>query len=195
MPWPLVWFALYREHSYVDAFVLYHGLCLLAFWRWGCGRCQVVRMPLGWLAAAAVCVPVAVLVVHTVVGNALIAASLQRLGFVTAQLPWFLAYFLLLQPFAEEAFWRGTVYEGLRRGLSDRNALALSSVLFGSWHSLVIVMVTPHLWVLGTAVVIAFGGFMTWVYRMGEGQILPTAILHSLAGDLPLMIVMALAVR
>ena len=144
------------------------------------------------LLAALLFAPLATLVVYQFVDFHLVRSVMAGFGFVPWQLPLVGAWFLLVHPLAEEAFWRGTIYEGLARDLPQAWAAGLSSVLFGAWHALVLVPFLPSWWWLGTLGVIGFGLAMVGLYRARDGQLLPCTLFHSLGGDLPLLVILAL---
>ena len=192
LPWVLVAFSLYQFRRFDLAFLAYHAACFTAFWLLGSRKAGPGRSALPFLVAALLFAPLATLVVYQFVDFHLVRSVMAGFGFVPWQLPLVGAWFLLVHPLAEEAFWRGTIYEGLARDLPQAWAAGLSSVLFGAWHALVLVPFLPSWWWLGTLGVIGFGLAMVGLYRARDGQLLPCTLFHSLGGDLPLLVILAL---
>ncbi|GMU56282.1 MAG: hypothetical protein AMXMBFR33_54280 [Candidatus Xenobia bacterium] len=190
LPWPLVGAALYGFHQYWLALLAYHTLCLGAYALWGQGRVRLDRHLVWYLLAALVFLLPAVKTVGLFVQPALILSVLTGFGFQSWHLPLLIAYFLLVHPFAEEAFWRATLYQGLRQETTPGRAAVLSSLLFGAWHALVLVPLLPSMWWLGTLAVIFFGLAMAALYEQRRQALMPCTLLHALGGDLPLLVIL-----
>jgi membrane protease YdiL (CAAX protease family) len=193
MPWPLVAFSLHTWHRYDLAFLLYHGLCLGAFCLLGTRRLSTGRSLLRIALASFAVGLLGTLVVGSVVDLERLRTGMERFGFAAAQLPLMGLYFVLVHPLLEEAFWRGTIFERLSRDLPAAWALGLSSLLFGSWHALVISIFLPTLWVAATAVVVLFGVAMALIYHHSGRDLAPCTLVHAMGGDLPLLIVLGVA--
>lgn len=193
LPWVLVGAALYGFRRFDLAFLAYHLTCFAAFWILGGRRAGPGREAWPFLLAAALFAPLATLVVLQFADFPLIRGVMAGFGFSPWQLPLLGAWFLLVHPLAEEAFWRGTIYEGLARDLPQAWAAGLSSALFGAWHALVLIPVLPSWWWLGTLGVVGFGMAMVSLYRARDGQLLPCTVFHCVGADLPLLVVLALA--
>jgi membrane protease YdiL (CAAX protease family) len=110
--------------------------------------------------------------------------------------PLLFPYFALVNPLAEEYFWRGGVYATLRHLFQSWVWPALvSSVLFGAWHWLVIrLFVTPPIALCATFVIMGIGFALCVVYertrRLGYA-----VALHAFAGDAPLLLLLLLVGR
>lgn len=193
-PWPLVGGALYGLHQYWIALLGYHSFCLLAYALWGRGKIRLDRHLLYYLLAALVFLLPAVKTVGFFVNPSLVRSVLTSFGFAPSQLPWLIAYFLVVHPFAEEAFWRGTVYRGLCQETSPTRAALLSSALFGAWHALVLIPLLPSTWWLGTLGVVFFGLAMAALYDRRENCLMSCTLLHAVGGDLPLLVILATVV-
>ena len=193
LPWLLVGVTLYGFRRFDLAFLAYHAACFAAWWLWGKRHAGPRRSSLSFVLAAALFAPLATLVVRPFADFHLIRAVMAGFGFLPWRLPLLGAWFLLVHPLAEEAFWRGTIYSGLSRDLPHAWAAGVSSALFGAWHALVLVPVLPSWWWLGTLGVVAFGLAMVALYRARDGHLLPCTLFHSLAGDLPLLVILGLA--
>jgi membrane protease YdiL (CAAX protease family) len=115
------------------------------------------------------------------VPRAAVVAVLFSLGFRTGHLPWLDVYFVTVNPWAEEAFWRGTIHRELR---TWRHGAWLSSFLFASWHSLIIYRIDPGLCIPGVLVIAVFGRVLAWFYDRGD-DLWPSTLFHGVIGDLP----------
>lgn len=191
VPVPLVAFALYGLHRYDVAFALYHAACFGAFAV--CGRGRVTwKRGMAYAGWALLFAPLAVLVVSQFSDPERIREAMVRFGFLPWQLPAMAAWFLLINPIAEEAFWRGTIYARMREHMSVTTAAVVSSVLFGAWHALVLYPLLPATWFLGTVAVMGFGAAMAAVFHHNGDELMPGTLFHAIGGDLPLLVVLAL---
>jgi membrane protease YdiL (CAAX protease family) len=84
----------------------------------------------------------------------------------------------------------------LRQRFPDwRVAACIASFFFGAWHWLVVrLFVAPWLAILTTLLIAGVGYVLTMVYERTRHLALPIA-LHALAGDAPLLVVLALLSR
>lgn len=192
LPWPAVAAGLFVFHSALLAFVFYASVCLIGAWRLG-GFAASVRPKL----SPRVHLTVALLSNLVLVGGYLLLGKwllptellLNRLagvGITTASFVWLFPYFLVGNPLTEEFFWRS----GLRQGGPFYTAL-----LFGAWHSLPIFLIAPA-WVAALAVLgIMLVGFALAEVVEATGTLGDAILLHALAADLPLLIVLWLASR
>lgn len=192
LPWLLVAVALYHFRRFELAFLAYHGACFTCFWALG-RKSGSWRSALPFLVAALAFAPVATLAVMQFVDLDRLRLVMSGFGFVPWELPLVAAWFLLVHPLAEEAFWRGTIYQGLSRDLPHLWAAGLSSALFGAWHALVLVPFLPSWWWLGTLAVVGFGLAMAALYRARDGELVPCTVFHAVGADLPLLVVLAFA--
>lgn len=186
--------ALYGLHQYWIALLGYHSFCLGAYALWGRGKIRLDRHLLYYLLAALIFVMPAVKTLGFFVEPTLVKSVLASFGFALWHLPFLALYFLLVHPFAEEAFWRGTVYKGLCLEMSPLRAALLSSALFGAWHALVLVPLLPSTWWLGTLAVVFFGLAMAALYDRRRDCLVSCTLLHALGGDLPLLVILAAVV-
>lgn len=204
-PWGAAWAGLYLGHSAPLAFLYYHALCF--------GGAYVLRSP--GLPAAERLYPLdRRLLIGAVIGANLIALSLYAsvgtalldsprvLGLLSAQgLPpasyaWLFPYFAVVNPLAEEFFWRGGVYATLRHLFrSWWWPAVITSILFGAWHWLVIrLFVAPWLALTATVCIMVVGFLLTLVYERTR-RLAYAIILHALAGDAPLLLLLILVGR
>jgi membrane protease YdiL (CAAX protease family) len=197
LPWPLVWVGLFRLHSLIWAFVLYHGLCLLspiiAGKRPGSaesGRPTITH----WitLAACAMVVCLATTPVYLRIGPVFIdharaMSALTSRGYRPDLLVALALYFTVVNPILEEFFWRGLIWTRL----ASTNAGALwSSLAFGAWHYLPLSIMLKGDWAVAGAVALAVVGFhLGMVYRR-TGSLLASTLWHSLVYDVPVIIIL-----
>ncbi len=121
---------------------------------------------------------------------------LSQRGLPPSVYPFLFPYFALVNPLAEEYFWRGGVYATLRHLWKGWTTPALvASVLFGAWHWLVIrLFVAPLVAVGATLLIMGIGFLLTLVYERTRRLAYPVA-LHALAGDAPLLLLLLLVGR
>lgn len=202
LPWPAAWFGLYHYESAPLAFLLYHALCFVGGF--------LLRSPglpdperifpfrrrhlLGVvLAANAVAVLCYVLVGAALLNRPQVLGLLAGRGLTPSTYFLLFPYFGLVNPLAEEFFWRGGVYATLRRLFTSPLAAAgIAGVLFGAWHWLVFrLFVAPVVALAATGVVVLVGLVLTFVYERTR-RLSYAVALHALAGDAPLLLVLLL---
>jgi hypothetical protein len=100
---------------------------------------------------------------------------LHNIGLTTTTWPVFMAYFILVNPFLEEYYWRG--FQG-----SPSKRVILEDVLFAGYHILVLFGKMEILWLIAIFLALTVGA---WIWRQanrwGQG-LLPSTISH-LAAD------------
>ncbi|WP_395145002.1 CPBP family intramembrane glutamic endopeptidase [Armatimonas sp.] len=192
LPWPAVAAGLFVFHSALLAFLFYAAGCLFGTWRLG-GFAYSLRpkWPLKVHLVVALASNVVLIGLYQLFGKWLLPADLllERLatvGVTKASFVWLFPYFLIGNPLVEEFFWRGSQGKG---------GPFYMAVLFGAWHSMPIFLIAP-LWVAPLAVL----GIMAVGFALGEvvakTKTLGDAILlHALAADLPLLIILWIASR
>ena len=203
-PWLLVGAGLYGLHSAAAAFVLYHALCLVGGFVLRRAAPPSVRrkFPLDgrYLALFVVLtgflVNAAALLLYPRIGGIFFDATLLRSALLDYGLPpksylYLFPYFALVNPTAEEFFWRGALYPLLRHRLGNSpRALLLTNALFASWHYLPArILLPPATALLGVGVVFVAGLFLTWVYENTHRLGWPVAV-HALAADIPLLLLL-----
>lgn len=200
--WPAVYLGAYVCRSAIAAFAFYHILCLAG----GALHRMVYGFrepgPLGrrgWLGLAvaglAVCAATysALGSIGLLIEPARVSHALASLGLPNrpmAEIALF-SYFALVNPTAEELFWRGGVYAQLRAaGWGIGNSAVVSALLFGSWHWLIIrLLFRPEIALAATVGV----GVVGWCFALLYERLrsLPALIaIHALAADIPLLIVL-----
>jgi uncharacterized protein len=100
---------------------------------------------------------------------------LHDIGLTTSTWPCFIAYFILVNPWLEEYYWRG--YLG-----SDSKRLTLNDLIFSGYHVLVMVGTISAIWVLIVFVVLCLGA---WFWRQVNhwNQGLLTSIVSHVTAD------------
>ncbi len=200
LPWPAVAAGLFLFHSAFLAFLFYACGCLYGTWRLGGFSCPLrPKWPLKVHLTIAVTSNLVLVGLYLLLGKwvlptELLNERLATVGITKASFVWLFPYFLIGNPLIEELFWRG----GLRlKSFIPGQPLPSLYVafFFGAWHSLPIFLIAP-LWVAPLAVL----GIMAIGFALAEvadlTQTLGDAILlHALATDLPLLIILWIASR
>jgi membrane protease YdiL (CAAX protease family) len=192
LPWPAVAAGLLLFHSALLAFLLYHCVCLYGTWRLGGFTCSLKpRWPLRVHLGVALASNLTLVGLYVLLGKWLLPADLllERLatvGVTPASFVWLFPYFLITNPLVEELFWRGSQGKG---------GPFYTALLFGAWHSLPLFLIAP-LWVAPLAVL----GIMAVGFALGEvvehtNTLGDAILLHALAADLPLLVILWLASR
>lgn len=192
LPWPAVAAGLFLFHSAFLAFLFYAAVCVYGTWRLGGFSCALKpKWPLRVHLSVALASNLVLVGLYQLLGKWLLPAELlnERLagvGITPASFGWLFPYFLIGNPLVEEQFWRGSQGKG---------GPFYTAILFGAWHSLPIFLIAP-LWVAPLAVL----GIMAVGFALGEvverTKTLGDAILlHALAADLPLLIILWIASR
>ena len=205
MVWPAAAAGLYWKQSAPLAFVFYHLVCV-------CGglllRSPGLPAPLRLYPVKRRVLLVIVLAANAVtflmyagVGAALldrplILGLLEKRGLPPSAYPFLFPYFALVNPLAEEFFWRGGVYATLRHLWKNWTIPAvIASVFFGAWHWLVIrLFVAPVIALGATLLIMGIGFLLTLTYERTRRLAYPVA-LHALAGDAPLLLLLLLVGR
>jgi membrane protease YdiL (CAAX protease family) len=203
--WPAAWAGLYANKSAALAFVFYHAVCVAGgLLLRSPGLPAPIRLYpfsrgalLGTVAAA----NVFTLAAYLLVGAALLDRRnalnlLSASGLPPSNYAFLFPYFAIVNPVVEEFFWRGGVYATLRHLFRHWWGAALvSSVLFGAWHWLVIrLFVAPPIALAATVLIMGIGFALAAVYERTRRMAYPV-ILHALAGDAPLLLLLLLVSR
>ena len=205
LPWPAAWWGLYVERSAPLAFVAYHGVCIvggLVLRSPGLpAPVRVYSVRSRDLLVGVVVANLFILLLYVLVGDALldrphVLGLLATRGLPPRTYLWLFPYFALVNPTAEEFFWRGGVYATLRHLYGSWIPVAaFDAVLFGSWHWLVVSQfVAWPVALAATGAIAAIGFGLAAVYE--HTRRLPYAIiLHAFAGDAPLLVLLYLLGR
>lgn len=83
----------------------------------------------------------------------------------------------ILAPIVEEVFFRGLIYTRMRKGMSAKAAIILSSLVFGLAHGEII-------WILSA---FSMGVVLAWVFEK-TGSLLPCIIIHAVNNTLSIIL-------
>lgn len=205
LPWLAVWLGLYRHGSALAAFACYHLVCFVGGYLLRSpglpSRDRLYPLRRRALLAVVFAANGVTFLLYLLVGAALldkprVLGLLAERGLDPASYVWLFPYFALVNPLAEEYFWRGGVYATLRHlyGSPVPGAL-IAATLFGAWHWMVIrLFVAPEVALAATLVIVLVGLALTAVYE-GTRRLAYPIILHALAGDAPLLLLLILVGR
>ncbi len=205
LPWPAAGAGLYLSESAPLAFLFYHLVCAAGAFLLRSPGLPVAHklypMDRRILAGSVVGANVVTVVLYLFVGAALldrphVLGLLEARGLPPSSYLFLFPYFAIVNPLAEEYFWRGGVYATLRHFIKGWVWPALiSSVFFGAWHWLVLrLFVAPIVALLATLVIMGIGFLLTLVYERTR-RLAYAIILHALAGDTPLLLLLLLVGR
>jgi membrane protease YdiL (CAAX protease family) len=205
VPWLAVYIGLYEQGSALRAFLYYHAVCVVGGLILRSPGLSAAGMPFRrylWpLIGIAVGINTLAAVLFSLVGAVLLDRAqildlMSARGLPPARYIFLFPYFSIVNPVVEEYFWRGGVYATLRQRFGTWQTPALISALFfGAWHWLVVrLFVSPVLALLTTLAIAGVGFVLTLVYERTRHLALPIA-LHALAGDAPLLVILALLTR
>ncbi len=118
--------------------------------------------------------------------------ALTQLGFVSKPIfILFALYFVTLNPIIEECFWRGFIFRHLHAHTTSNRALIISSVAFGAWHGVIMYYLFHTMLAWGITLVIMTGGLIFGHAYRKTRSLVPAILLHSLLGDLPIVLLLA----
>jgi len=187
------------------AFGLYHGLCFAGgFLLRSPGLPdpeKVYAVRIRHLLFAVLGANAVTLLLYSLVGAALLEKPrvldfLATRGLGPDTYVWLFPYFALVNPLAEEFFWRGGVYPTYRRLFRSQIAAALLAAgFFGAWHWLVLnLFVAPAIALGATVGIVLVGLALTALYEGTRKLAYPIA-LHAFAADAPLLLLLLLLGR
>ncbi len=204
LPWPAAWFGIYEHRSAPLAFLLYHGLCFAGgrLLRGGLPPSERIRrLRREHLLGTVLAANGFAFLLYALAGAALldrphVLGLLAGRGLAPSTYLWLFPYFAFVNPLAEEFFWRGGVYATLRHlPLPPAVPALTAATLFASWHWLVFrLFVAPAAALAATATVLLVGLALTAVYEQTH-RLAYAVILHALAGDAPLLLLLILLHR
>jgi membrane protease YdiL (CAAX protease family) len=133
-------------------------------------------------------------VVGWMVDGTVFANHLQHIQLNPSQDFWgFGLYFVTVNPFVEECFWRGLVQTSFEKTFSLKTSLILTSVLFGSWHWLIAQYFFTPVWAILTTGLVMIGGVLFGALYARYKTLWPSILIHSLVGDVPIVIMLYFA--
>lgn len=105
---------------------------------------------------------------------------LRNIGLTPSAWPFFLVYFVLVNPWLEEYYWRG--YLG-----SDSKSITLNDMLFSGYHIVLLAGKVDIIWLLAVFAALFFGAwFWRQTNRISNG-LLPSLVSH-IAADITVII-------
>ncbi len=207
VPWPAVWLGMYKLHSIVWTFFLYHGLCLLpaAVWGYSLWRRDLKKPTLKQGAMISVCAIATATVAQIayklsgqmIVSRDQIMSVLTARGFLASWTMPLAAYFVVINASLEEIFWRGVILNELE--FLNKKIRLLGTVwtatTFAAWHWLVIRLLIKPGWAELTVVgILAMGFFTSWIYRRTQSILLPI-LWHALVFDLAIILLFVILLQ
>lgn len=199
LPWPAVWFGMYKLSSLVATFFLYHFVCLLPaiIWQrklWLSHWIQPTRRQWVVVLATATSACVLAVAIYTYSGTAIVSRTqvlsvLTERGFTARWLLPLSLYFVIVNAALEELFWRGVILNELE--YVDKKVrfagTAWTAFAFAAWHWLVLrALLRPGWAELAVLGVVAMGFFTSWLYRKTNSILLPI-LWHGLVFDLAII--------
>lgn len=106
---------------------------------------------------------------------------LQNIGLTTGVWPYFIAYFVLINPWLEEYYWRG--YLG-----SNSKWITLNDLLFSGYHIMVLAGKIDVIWLIIVFIVLSSGA---WFWRQANkwNQGILASIVSHIAADISVILV------
>jgi hypothetical protein len=104
----------------------------------------------------------------------------QNIGLTGETWPYFIAYFILVNPWLEEYYWRG--YLG-----SNSKRIILNDLLFAGYHILVLMKNVDIVWLIAVFIVLSLSA---WLWRQADrlNQGLITSIVSHAAADISVIL-------
>jgi membrane protease YdiL (CAAX protease family) len=206
LPWPAVWFGMYKLSSLVWTFFLYHGVCLLpaVIWQRRLWLPHVVKpSSRQWLLAvvtAALTTGAAVTAYHmtgdVIVSKKDVLQVLTLRGFNASYLLPLAFYFVVINATLEELFWRGVVLNELDYVGSKWRKLGYiwTGIAFAGWHWLVLRTLLKPGWAeLAVCGVLGMGFLSSYIYRRTQSIVIPI-IWHAFVFDFAIIAMFAVLV-
>ncbi len=200
MLWSLVpgvamWVGLYSLKSAPWTFALYHVVCLLpAIYLGRSLWLPTLKRPafrdVAILSGMAILFSIISVVAYELGGKGVLSSEhalrlMQDLGW-SKQLFWPVSiYAVIVNPFVEEIFWRGVVFNRLQQIKPPFKHFALiwSSAAYAAFHYVIFSMVMYPFWAeVGTVMLAVYGALLALIYRR-TGSIVTTALAHGLLTD------------
>jgi hypothetical protein len=105
---------------------------------------------------------------------------LQNIGLTATVWPYFIAYFILINPWLEEIYWRGYLGANSKR-------IILNDLLFSGYHVVVLAEKINIVWLITMFIVLSLGA---WFWRQGNrwNQGLSASIVSHVAADISVIL-------
>ncbi|MBX9567460.1 MAG: CPBP family intramembrane metalloprotease [Candidatus Obscuribacterales bacterium] len=194
LPSIAIYVGMYVVKSAVWSFVFYHCFCLVPAIIWGRQFWRptfVAPKPLhiAILVVVAIIFTAIAVLVYELMGPMLLsdqgAINLLKEQDYSREIFWPISlYAIVVNPFFEELFWRGVVFNALDRAVLPKHfAIMCSSFGYALFHYWIFRLVLYPGWAeFGTILLAIYGAILALIYRK-TGSILTTAIAHGLLTD------------
>ncbi|MFH1916482.1 MAG: CPBP family glutamic-type intramembrane protease [Nanoarchaeota archaeon] len=144
LPFIAVYFGLYLVKNAWVTTLIYHAGMLIILTNTGLGK----RLIHGWhkkwalaLIGGGLLVGIIFWILTPIIAPPSISTNISSLGLTGISLIVWAVYFSLVNPFFEEAFWRGYL-------LSDKKGIAGSDIFFAGYHVFVLILFIPVYWAI-----------------------------------------------
>lgn len=206
LPWPAVWFGMYKLSSVLWAFLLYHGVCLLPaiIWYRQLWLPHVIQPgSRQWLlvAVTAALTTMVAVTAYNMTGDVVVSKHdvlevLTTRGFQAMYLLPLSVYFVVVNATLEELFWRGVILNELDYVGSKwrRVGYVWTAITFAAWHWLVLrALIKPGWAELAVCGIMLMGFFSSWLYRKTQSIVLPI-VWHAFVFDFAIIAMFAVLV-
>lgn len=109
-----------------------------------------------------------------------IGPYLENIGLTKAVWPYFIAYFILINPWIEEYYWRGYLGSNLKR-------IILNDLLFAGYHILVLIGKINIIWLIAVFVVLSLAAWL-WRHANKLNKGLLTSIVSHTTADISVIL-------
>lgn len=195
LPAPAVWLGMYKLHSVIATFAIYHGLFLLPSIIFGqpLWRKQLTRPTKGQLlllTIAAVFIPLVAVIAAQITGNLIVSkssllSSLESRGYTPDMLASISLYLIFINGALEELFWRGVIFN-LRTKLPIKHRPyweIWSAVSFAGWHFIVLNNLLNPGWALPITISFTLVGFSLGRLLDQSKSIILVSLWHGIVFD------------
>lgn len=187
LPYAAIWLGMHVFHSAWAAILLFHAVILLiiAVSRTKPPLKELVRSSGNrWLFVSVIigtCSGIALFLLWPLLSvPADIGTYLNGIGLTAYSWPFFIIYYVLMNPFIEEYYWRGWMGSGSKRPV-------LTDALFGGYHVIVLAPNIGIAWLIPVFVLLSGAG---WYWRQTRRVTagLLTPILSHMAADITIIL-------
>jgi len=198
MPWVWVYLGLYVLGDYRLTIAMYELLgCALPVVIFGGHRIPMfpLRCSPWWLLGMAAILGAMIVLVYLASNGfgmdwQFFAAQASRSRLVVNGPFWlFAAVIGLVNPFLEEAFWRGLIYRGWKVRLGEAKARWVSAFFFGAWHWLVLHHFCNPVWAVVLTLLVMVGGVLFCMLYERTKTLGASVLFHGLGADFPMIFV------
>lgn len=198
LPWVWVYLGLSVLNDYRLTILMYEILgCLVPVLLLGGYRLPIwpLRFNLAWILLLATTIGSLIIIVFRISNGfsmnwTVFHAQAQATQLVVDNYFWFFAFIIVLvNPFLEEAFWRGLIYRAWRARIGTLGARWVSSFFFGAWHWVVLSHYCHSVWAVVLTILVMFGGVVFCILYERSGTLAAPALMHGLGADSPMIYV------